>query len=317
MISEIAIYPNCFCKNEKDENIIFLLMDVLDYGIYIQDFQSFNYLKYILDNHISKLDDSLQSKVKVLISRLKDRKRFIPVSNYSKSIISLEDWFDVAYIHYTNDSLDLFISDSLSYEKHFEKLSDKCCLIYKLHIEEKWRTIKKRDIIMSFTIENYINLTKKILNNSSKIKLIDPYFFPTKRYYQRLLIESLKFIGEREGLSSLPTTIEIHTKFESFEEDKETKNKKFWTELVTSLNKKADISLKIFFWDDNSEKDTFHDRFILSNSFGFSFSNSFKISRDSIQELTVNLLSNESLDIQLDKFTEGDYKFKLKDSLEF
>lgn len=316
MISEIAIFPNCFCKNEKDENIIFLLRDVLDNGIYIQDFQSYNYQKYILDTYISKLDDNLQSKIKVLISQLKDRKRFITVTNYSKPITSLEDWFDIAHTHYINDSLDLFISDSLSYAKHCEKLSDKCCLIYKLHIEDKWRRIKKRDMIMSFTIENYINLTKKILNNSSNIKLIDPYFFPTKKYYKCLLIESLKFIGERVGLSSFPTTIEIHTKFEYFEEEKEIKNKKFWTELVNSLNKKPNISLKIFFWDDNDEKDTFHDRFILSNSFGFSFSNSFKISEDSTQEITVNLLSNESLDIQLSKFSKEDYKFKLKDKLE-
>lgn len=316
MISEVAIFPDCFCKNEKDENIIFLLMDILDYGIYIQNFQSFNYISYVLENYISKLDDGLQSKIKALFKQLSNRKRFISVTNYSKSISSLDDWFYVAHSHYTHNSLDLFISDSLSFEKHCEKLLNKCCLIYTLHIEEKWRLIKRRDVVMRFTIENYITLTKKILNNSSMLKLIDPYFFPTKKYYKNLLIESLKFIGEREGLTSFPITIEIHTKFEEFELDKEIKNKKFWTELVTSLNKKANILLKIFFWEDNSEKDTFHDRFILSNSFGFSFSNSFKISEDSTQEITVNLLSNESLDIQLSKFSKEDYKFKLKDKLE-
>ena len=144
---------------------------------------------------------------------------------------------------------------------------------------------------------------------SSKLVIIDPYFeYITK--YQNFLRLCSEIMGNRVNFPRNSCKIEIHTRYVNGN------NYNFQT-FLTSLKSQFDHSYTVYIWDDSKvDAHKFHDRFIMTESIGFSVSHSFDILDSSNQETTWSFLDRQTQSKHMNNYREEDPLFKLNNKIE-
>lgn len=310
MISNIIITPNVFGENDK-QNIISVLKDTLLNPIYLVDYQGGNWIKTVQSEYISNLDQKYRDKFQVLLKNLNDQKKFNKQTNHEILISSSKNWIEVSEQSLIHSLID-FVITTKELRDEFKESLDKNCESINDIIEEntKWDEIKSKRSISLIKRESYFkDFFSKFMPYSSKLIIVDPYFeYITK--YERFLKLCSNVMGNRVGFPQNQCKIEIHTRFDN-------SNNYNFQIFLNSLNSQYNHQYKIFIWKDNNlETHKFHDRFLLTESIGFSVSHSFDIFDSSNQETTWTFLDKETYVKRISNFREEDPLFKLHNTIE-
>ena len=310
MISEVAILPDSFDQANDTKMLVGILRDVLNHGIFIADFQTGNWSKFIQTTYInSYTTPPVRDKLLALIRQLKDRKKIVKLTNYNHEITVENDWVEVVKLHDNDNSLE-FVINGLESQTQCESVTiDKCCLVNDVLISDKWDELKKIDVVLKKTPEKFSAVLKGMFSHANVIKLIDPYLTPNgqSKMILQLCINHLK---DKKEFVQGRGTIEIHTKID--DSISLNINLSRWGTMLRSLSNEANHTFKVYLWNDRGLTYTFHDRFILTNNIGVSVTHSLDVREDSEQEVTLNLLSQDSFEVHTNNFSEEDPRFKLE-----
>lgn len=311
MITKISVLPDCFEASNNTVNLIAVLKDILNNGILIADFSTGNWTKTIQTSFLNDIDQKYKDKVLSIIKQLKNRKKIVKMGNYDYIIRNLDDWVSISKLHCDNEHLKFVLSGNNLSNKCREEINNKCFSVDTIIMEENWDIAKRKDVVTIKTPSSVDKILKPLLSDANTLKLIDPYFNDGNQY-KSLLNLCIKSFRNRAGLSQERGIIEIHT----------TNNKNdnldlhvFQSRIANMLNKLNNTpnhTIKVYIWKNNSSNDKFHDRFILTNTFGVSVSHSLGVVETSEQQTTWNLLDQETFEIHVNNFSEEDPKFQLE-----
>lgn len=311
MTSNLVLTPNIFQEGNNKQNIISILKDIISNPIFITEYQNTNWSKTIQSKYVSSFEPKYKDKFQVLIRKLKDEKKLIKQTNHNILINSSEDWINVSKKALNVNLIDFIITDDELNDKYKTDLNEDCESINNIIIDDtKWDTIKnKRSSTLIKTESNMEPFLSHFMPYSSKLIIIDPYFqYQTKN--ENFLKLCSRLMGNRSNFSNNSCRIEIHTRFDS------NHNYNFQT-FLTSLKSQFNHTFIIYIWDDSTtQSHKFHDRFLITESIGFSVSHSFDITYGSNQETTWSFLDKETKSKHISNFQEQDPLFVLKNKIE-
>ncbi len=308
MISEIVITPDCFAPSDNND-LLYILKDILLNGIVIVDFSTGNWYKYILKNYVNTMEQSMRSEIVVLLKRIKNYNRIVKMTNFNHNIDSNTDWLYVSKLHYNENSIDIFIVDDTVVERCHCDIPEKCYGLNEVLSDDMWDELKTRNIIVLKTPSSFKIQLESILPHTKKLSIIDPYLEPDNK--NKLALEVFaNYYGNRKFLPQIRGTIVIHTKIISSLGEDTTKIR--WKTLLKNINNHAKHTFKVYFWGDNSPEDKFHDRFLLTDAFAISSLHSFSIKEGSQQETTWGLLDRKLFEKYTLDYTEETSKFQQK-----
>ena len=137
----------------------------------------------------------------------------------------------------------------------------------------------------------YIELLSPLLRHANSIMFIDPHIDPSAKRYS----DFWEIVTSAELRCRVPkATIEIHrvawTGDSNDRRPRVHEIKDAFKDCLEKLLSKAGITVEVFLWDD------FHDRFIVSELLGMSWSNGFDTSKDPTASVTIARLSQSDRD---------------------
>ncbi len=306
MISEIVILPDCF-ESSDNKDLLYILKEILLNGIVIVDFSTGNWYKYVHNNYVNSMEQSMRQKILILLKKIKNHKRIVKMTNFDHNINSNTDWLYVSKLHYDKNSIDLFIAGNTMVEQCHCDISEKCYSLNDVLSDDAWDELKERNILVLKTPDNFKIHLKSILPHAKELSIIDPYLEPDNK--NKLALELFaKYYGNRKFLPYIQGTIEIHTKIVSNLGESTTKAR--WKSLLKNIDNHANHTFKIYFWVDNSPQDKFHDRFLLTDAFAISSLHSFSIKEGSEQETPWGLLDRKLFEKYTLDYTDETSKFQ-------
>lgn len=311
MISNFVLTPNVFEDRNNKQNIISVMKDSIANPIFVVEYQGANWSKTILAEYISKFEQKYRDRFQVLLKNLKDQKKLIKQTNYNLSLNTSDDWMKVSAKALDSNLIDFVITDDELKDIYKSSLNENCESINDIIEEDtKWDVIKnKKSLTLTKTKSNLLPFFNSFMPYSSKLVIIDPYFeYVTK--YQNFLRLCSGIMGNRVSFPQNSCKIEIHTRYD------DRSNYNFQT-FLTSLKSQFNHSYTVYIWDDSKvDAHKFHDRFIMTESIGFSVSHSVDISDSSNQETTWSFLDKETQSKHMGNYREEDPLFMLHNKIE-
>ena len=311
MISNFVLTPNVFEDRNSKQNIISVMKDSIANPIFVVEYQGANWSKTILVEYISKFEQKYRDRFQVLLKNIKDQKKLIKQTNHNLPLNTSDDWMKVSEKALNSNLIDFVITDDELKDSYKSTLNENCESINDIIEEDtKWDVIKnKRSLTLTKTKSNLSPFFNSFMPYSSKLVIIDPYFeYITK--YQNFLRLCSEIMGNRVNFPRNSCKIEIHTRYVNGN------NYNFQT-FLTSLKSQFDHSYTVYIWDDSKvDAHKFHDRFIMTESIGFSVSHSFDISDSSNQETTWSFLDRQTQSKHMNNYREEDPLFKLNNKIE-
>lgn len=307
MINEIVITPDSFGSVVDNKHLLVILKDIINSGILVVDFSTGNWSKTVHDKYLSKLEQGLKDKIIVSLKSLKDRKKIVKLTNYDQPVSDPEDWVRVTKLHRNHGEIDFLIVSESLLAMCLENIEKDYQCIDNILFDETWEKLKEHDEIIQKNPVSFSFHIKKMLSHAKKAILIDPYLEPDSK--NQLALELFaNYFRKRSGMIQERGTIEIHTKLLKDFSAEVTKSR--WLKLLKAIKNPAHHSFKVYFWDDNSPEDKFHDRYIVTDIFAVTSQHSFSIKEASFQETTWSLSSHRLFEKYTNNFSEEDPKFR-------
>jgi hypothetical protein len=160
---------------------------------------------------------------------------------------------------------------------------------------------------ISRSINAYMDLLAPVLLHANSIMFIDPHLDPSQKRYS----DFWKLITPELLTNRVPKPrIEIHrVAWTGDGRDKQPRVEQIKTDFRNSLEaclKDAVVAIDVFLWDD------FHDRFLLTELLGTSWSNGFDINEAPSSSVTVTRLSRSDRDEVQNEFTANSTRHHLQ-----
>ncbi len=315
MISKVAIVPECFENTNEVKSLISVLLDILNSGILLTDFNKKDkWSGLINEQYKDYIDPKYRNRILLLIKSLKNKGKIVRLPDFGETVDSEQKWLDAAVANGRAGNVDLITIGNKSIDVCIGMKNDKCYHINDVNISDEWIEFKRNDLILHKTQTEVNNVLKTFLPYSTTLKIIDPYFNETKKCQDSLEIFA-KHFRNRGALGYMRSTIEIHT---TNVKDRKIDLNTFKVRLqrmLESIDNEGKHTIKIYIWKDKSPENKFHDRIILTNIVGIKSTHSFDVKDNSRQEVTWSLLSDKTYEVHLNNFSIEDPRFILEDTL--
>ena len=335
MISEIIISPDCFEDENKLLPIKCILNDVLNYPIYIIDFEKVNWINFIRREYLRNYSNGYRD-ILGLLTRVDKKNKFFKRCNYDIDISSNTDWLKVSKLSYEEFGCDVvFVGETMisQYKKELPYISNNINeFIEKI---DDWNKIKFTNTQIKKTPEDYERAFGKVLKNSDELTIIDPYIGLTKSDGELNWSDSLvldlfsRLLAINKDVKS---KIIIHTKIDKlldlsynqfimddnkreediknlYEREEIVKKRDKWVLRLESLSKKYGHSYEVNFWADKQYNKTFHDRYLFTKSLQVHSGHSFSALDDSSQLTRWNVLNSIEYENEKLNYKENDALF--------
>lgn len=342
MISQIFVSPDSLEDINDFTSINSLLNDIKNDPIFLVDFTTVNWVKYIRREYIDKGYDL--SKRDIIIRKLVSldkAKKIFKKDNHSLKITNDSDWLKVLELSNSSTPLNLIVAGKSYIDTYKDKFSEQVENINNIVISpEKWNNVKLTDNEVTKTPLSYRNSFGEILKNSKKLKIIDPYIgksFSDRtntlhsndkniiKLFSNLLaenrtgkgfIEIHTILDELLNINGYNYVMEIEEREEKIAEVYRDNNlhtkRSYWITMINDLANEFGHKYKVYFWSDKQYNSTFHDRYIFTDIIGVSPSHSVSASEESNQNTLWKVLNKTDWEKQESKYDIDDYPYFIK-----
>lgn len=311
MINTIGIHPSVFTlasSSKSRERDLDQIWSLFYSNALLSNFLDGYWIKHI---HSMKLSQEVREKFLIHTAKLSDLHRIVNVSTEVQHKPKNEDdWMMLAIQALENQQLDAVIAPM----ELRVKLGIKCEKVIDFPVElfeyQKSILLPNHTNVVLRSKEGLTDALQSITRFSSSIRIIDPYFNclcgrNEKPYYDalRLTAELLyKNRGKKSASHKFIRSIEIYTsKDKSGLPGTYERLKPIFSEKLQNLSTTCDLKIELLILeslpgksDRNSNRDHPHDRFLLTDQFGFSLSQGLTLDKEKNERSVVwHLLSEE------------------------
>jgi hypothetical protein len=270
IFKEVAFTPQVFDKSallddmRKFEKLLNAMDDLSESGIIVGVYS--DWLNKITEL-IEKYDEAEKNDIQEVLKFLNDRQRIV-FTPKNESFSDDEDvWISQAKKLSQIREFDLIIaSKDLDGAQQINSLGRK--------------TLKNKGAIVTpQSKENMTNILAPILGYAEIVKVMDPYFNPTKKRYVEALEIICQTLGNHHGAEE-SAIIDIHTSVKVLLDRNgmvDWKSASGWDKIIANFKMKYQHKISLYIWEDKKD-DQWHDRWIITNQCGTSLGKGSDIS---------------------------------------